>query len=192
MQRRRWLMTLLSCACPAGFVRAQDSTFTKDVLAQSLQQLRPLLGNPRLVGEHRLTYWGFEVYHARLWASNATFSPLDWATQRLVLELRYLRDFQGREIAQRSIDEIQSQRPLSAEQASTWRQSLLALLPNVRKGEILTGAYLPDSGAQFWHQGQALGEIRDTEFARRFFGIWLSPQSSQPVLRQQLLAGAAL
>jgi len=192
MQRRRWLMTLLSCACPAGFVRAQDSTSHKELLAQTLQQLRPLLGNPRLVGEHRLTYWGFEVYHARLWANSATFSPTDWATQRLVLELRYLRDFQGRDIAQRSIEEIQSQRGLSAEQTTAWRQSLLALMPNVRKGETLTSAYLPESGAQFWHQGQALGVIQDTEFARRFFGIWLSPQSSQPVLRQQLLAGAAL
>jgi hypothetical protein len=192
MQRRRWLMALLSCACAAGFARAQDSASSKELLAQTLQQLRPLLGNPRLVGEHRLTYWGFEVYHARLWANSAAFSPADWASQRLVLELRYLRDFQGLDIAQRSITEIQNQGPLSAERSAAWRQSLQLLMPNIRKGETLTGAYLPESGAQFWHQGQALGEIRDTEFARRFFGIWLSPQSSQPVLRQQLLAGASL
>ena len=65
------------------------------------------------------------------------------------------------------------------------------LLPNVRSGEVITGIYLPESGAQFLHQGKAVGEIRELEFARRFFGIWLSPQTSQPQLRQQLLAGAS-
>jgi hypothetical protein len=35
--------------------------------------------------------------------------------------------------------------------------------------------------------GQPLGEIRDAEFARRFFAIWLSPQTSEPKLRLALL-----
>jgi hypothetical protein len=170
---------------------AQDNPAYKELIAQALQRLRPLLGNPRLVGDYRFTYWGFDVYHASLWASSTAFAPLDWATQRLVLELRYLRDFQGRDIAQRSIAEMQGQSPLNAEQSAAWRQSLQALLPNVRSGETLTGVYLPEAGAQFLHQGKPLGDIREPEFARRFFGIWLSPQTSQPQLRQQLLAGSS-
>jgi hypothetical protein len=31
------------------------------------------------------------------------------------------------------------------------------------------------------------GDIRDAEFARLFFGIWLSPRSSEPAMRQALL-----
>lgn len=190
MHRRSWLISALPLvsAWPA---LAQDNPANKELIAQALQRLRPLLGNPRLVGDYRLTYWGFEVYHASLWASSAEFPPADWATQRLALELRYLRDFQGRDIAQRSIAEMQGQRPLSAEQSATWLQHLLALLPNVRSGETLTGVYLPESGVQFLHQGKPVGEIREPEFARRFFGIWLSPHTSQPQLRQQLLAGAS-
>ncbi len=191
MQRRAWLMAALPVACGLGSAFAQDKPGGKEWIAQTLQRLRPLLGNPRLVGEHRLTYWGFDVYHASLWASSATFAPADWPTQRLALELRYLRDFQGRDIAQRSITEIHGQGALSPEQSATWLQSLQTLLPNVRSGETLTGIYLPEAGAQFLHQGKPLGEIRETEFARRFFGIWLAPQTSQPQLRQQLLAGAA-
>ena len=34
------------------------------------------------------------------------------------------------------------------------------------------------------------GDIRDVEFARLFFGIWLLPDTSEPRLRQALLAQA--
>jgi hypothetical protein len=34
--------------------------------------------------------------------------------------------------------------------------------------------------------GQFRGELRDADFTRRFFGIWLAPESSQPALRDAL------
>jgi hypothetical protein len=142
-----------------------------------------------LVGQQRFTYWGFEVYDASLWAS-ATFVAEDWATQLLVLELRYLRDFKSADIAQRSIDEMQGQRALSATQQSNWSATLQALIPNVRAGERITGIYTPNKGMQLLHQDRVLGELRDPELAQRFLGIWLAPETSQRKLRQQLLAGA--
>ena len=151
--------------------------------------LQAALRTPRLVGQHRFTYWGFEVYDASLWAS-APFAALDWAKQMLVLELRYLRDFKGADIAQRSIDEMQGQRPLSAAQLQSWSATLQALIPNVLAGEQITGIYTPDKGMQLLHQDRVLGELRDPELAQRFLGIWLAPETSQRKLRQQLLAGA--
>lgn len=35
---------------------------------------------------------------------------------------------------------------------------------------------------------KVVGEVADPEFARLFFGIWLSPNTSEPALRQALLA----
>lgn len=63
-----------------------------------------------------------------------------------------------------------------------------AVFPDVKAGERLTGVNLPGVGAQFRAKGRVLGEIRDPEFAKLFFGIWLSPQSSEPRMRQSLLA----
>jgi hypothetical protein len=162
---------------------------TKREQLQPTPQLRNVLRTPRLVGQQRFTYWGFEVYDASLWAS-APFAPDDWAKQLLVLELRYLRDFKGADIAQRSIDEMQGQRPLSTTQQNNWLATLQAFIPDVRAGEHITGIYTPDKGMQLLHQDRLLGEMRDTEFAQRFLGIWLAPETSQRKLRQQLLAGA--
>ena len=53
-------------------------------------------------------------------------------------------------------------------------------------------APVPGTGAVFWSNGRMLGEVRDPVFARLFFGIWLSTQTSEPQLRRALLAQAAV
>ncbi|NDF45712.1 MAG: hypothetical protein EB125_08480 [Betaproteobacteria bacterium] len=155
------------------------------------QHLRPFLGNPRLVGQDTYTYWGFDVYHASLWAGPQALPPEQWQSHRLALELRYLRQFSGKDIAQRSIDEMQAQSPLPPSQAQAWLQQLQGIFPNVRKGDRLTGVYLPDKGATFLLDQAPLGGIQDLELAQRFFAIWLSPKTSAPALRQKLLANAS-
>jgi hypothetical protein len=192
MTTRRTALTLGWHMALAGTGLWQTSVAHAEIAREQLQptpQLRNALRTPRLVGQQRFTYWGFEVYDASLWAST-TFVAEDWATQLLVLELRYLRDFKGADIAQRSIDEMQGQRALSATQQSNWSATLQALIPNVRAGERITGIYTPNKGMQLLHQDRMLGELRDPELAQRFLGIWLAPETSQRKLRQQLLAGA--
>ncbi len=182
---------LVCCAgglTAAAHANLKDSTKPNSAAAPSAVRTF-FRGTPRLIGQHRFTYWGFEVYDASLWGSTA-FAPQDWAKQSLVLELRYLRDFKGADIAQRSIDEMQGQRVLSTAQKQTWASVLLSLIPNVRNGERLTGIYTPDKGMQLLHQDRLLGEVTDVDLAQRFFGIWLAPETSQRQLRQQLLAGA--
>ena len=180
--------------CCAGGLTAtahanlEDNTKSNSAAAPSAARAF-FRGTPRLIGQHRFTYWGFEVYDASLWGSTA-FAPQDWAKQSLVLELRYLRDFKGADIAQRSIDEMQGQRVLTDAQKQTWAGVLQSLIPNVRSGERLTGIYTPNKGMQLLHQDRLLGEVTDVDLAQRFFGIWLAPETSQRQLRQQLLAGA--
>lgn len=192
MTTRRAALTLGLRTALAGAAVWQMGVAQADVNrvpSQPRLTLQAALRTPRLVGQHRFTYWGFEVYDASLWAS-APFAAQDWAKQILALELRYLRDFKGTDIAQRSIDEIQGQRPLSVSQLQNWSATLQALIPNVRAGEQITGIYTPDKGMQLLHQDRVLGELRDPELAQRFLGIWLATETSQRKLRQQLLAGA--
>ncbi len=64
------------------------------------------------------------------------------------------------------------------------------VFPDVEPGDRLLGVHRPGEGVAFFYNGQLRGEIRDPEFARLFFGIWLSPRSSEPAMRQALLGSA--
>lgn len=152
-------------------------------------ELKELLPRNQLVGKGRLTYWGFQVYDARLWAAPG-FKPGDLVSQAFALELDYLRDFTGADIAERSIVEMRRSADISNAQANAWIADMQRVIPDVKKGDRIMGIHRPDSGVSFLVNGKSSGEIRDAVFAKLFFGIWLSPKTSEPKLRSALLAGA--
>lgn len=153
-------------------------------------EAHPLLPGSQLQGEATLRYWGLRIYHARLWSRpDARTEPR--ATTRLeaplVLELQYQRDLSGQAIAERSLQEMRRAPDFPETQAERWLLQLKRLLPDVRSGDRLTGHLQPGQGVQFWHNERLLGQVQDAEFARRFFGIWLSPYTSEPAMRLALL-----
>lgn len=140
-------------------------------------------------GRHRFRFWTFDVYEAVLRAGPG-FEPQSWSKHPLALSLTYARDFRGSDIARRSVEEIERQSPLGDALRQRWQVQLAALLPDVRAGDALVGAYRPDQGLQFWRRRETwqwLGELGDVDLSRRFMGIWLSPQTSEPAMRQALL-----
>lgn len=141
------------------------------------------------MGTARLSVLGFQVYDARLWVSPG-FAGDDYAAHAFALELAYLRDFDGADIAARSLKEMRGIGPFNAEQGARWLAQMKAIFPDVRKGDRLTGLYQPGVGVSFLYNDRPAGEVRDADFARLFMGIWLSPRTSEPGLRDKLLAGA--
>lgn len=142
------------------------------------------------LGSARLSVWGFKVYDASLFVAPG-FRAEDYARHAFALELRYLRDFRNEDIARRSIEEMRRVGSFSEAQAAQWMAAMRQAFPNVRAGERITGVHKPggaDAGVRFLTNGKITGEIRDAEFARLFFGIWLAPQTSEPAMRQELLS----
>lgn len=189
----RLLLLLAASALYTGAALAQapaaDAPGT--VLSADIrQEVKAALPQARLIGKARLTVWGFQVYDARLWAPPG-FGAASYMRVPLALELDYLRGFTAAEVADRSIKEMRRSAAISDEQASQWKADLLRVIPDVRKGDRILGVYQPGVGASFWFNGKSTGEVKDAEFARLFFGIWLSPNTSEPQLREALLAGAA-
>ena len=154
--------------------------------AAELPSAIPLSG-VRLVGQGVLRFLGFEIYRARLWVQPG-FDAGNYGAQPLALELTYHRDFSAEAIAKRSIEEMRRVGSFTAEQATRWQQALQAALPDVKSGDRLLGIHQPGVGSVFKMAGRVVGEVPDAEFSRLFFGIWLSPQTSEPGLRQDLLA----
>ena len=143
----------------------------------------------RLQGQGRLTFLGLNVYSAKLWVL-AGFKPDEFTHQPLVLELEYARSLTGRLIAERSLVEMKRAGDVPETRARPWLAAMSQAFPDVVKGDRLSGLYQPDEGMRFFCNGKPCGEVRDAMFAQRFIGIWLSPHTSEPQLRQALLGAA--
>jgi hypothetical protein len=48
-----------------------------------------------------------------------------------------------------------------------------------------------DGSASFTLNGKLIGEVKDSLFNRLFFGIWLSPRTSEPQMRLKLIGEAS-
>jgi Chalcone isomerase-like len=149
-------------------------------------ELSAYLSDARSIGSGRLKMFGFQIYDARLWAE-ADFVPTAYEESRFALEITYLRSFDNRAVADRSIKEMRKLAKPSEAQQAQWLEKMYAIFPDIAKGDRLVGIHQPGVGAVFSFNGKPIGEIKDPEFARLFFGIWLSPQTSAPEMRRELL-----
>ena len=156
-------------------------------LSGAAQALEATLPGAQPTEPVRMRVWGFEVYDAKLW-TRPGFVPAQYARHPFALELQYLRSLKGDAIAQRSLDEMKRQGPISEAQGQSWLQAMRALFPDVQKGDRITGVHKPEQGAEFWVNDRLVGQVSDPQFAQLFFGIWLSPQTSAPDVRKALLA----
>jgi len=140
-----------------------------------------------LVGEGRLKVMFWAVYDARLFA---TTGRLD-RDAPFALEIDYLRDVDGADIADASVEEIATQGGHDAATLARWRKTLTAIFPDVTADTVLTGVR-DARGHTLLFDGEALlGAVDDPAFTRAFFDIWLGERTSRPALRERLLAGHA-
>ena len=146
--------------------------------------------NKQVMGSARLKVWGFDIYDMRLKAGPG-FDAARFADGPLALELSYLRNLKGADIAERSLDEMRNLETIAPAQAEAWLAAMRDLFPDVKKGDRLAGVHQPGRGALFFMNDRLLGEVADERFSRLFFGIWLSPKTSQPAMRETLLQGLA-
>lgn len=144
------------------------------------------LPGARLQGSGRLTFFGLHVYDARLWVRDGFEAPR-FESVPFALELEYARTLYGRLIAQRSLEEMKRGGAIDDPRAQRWLAEMNRTFPDVAKDDRLTGVHRPGESARFFVNGTLRAEWHDTELARRFFAIWLGPQTSEPALRAALL-----
>lgn len=130
-----------------------------------------------------MRWFGLALYDATLWVPGPRWQ---W-DQPFALDIRYARSFAGARLADTSVDEMRRLGFADEERLRRWGDAMARVFPDVRKGDRITGVYRPDEGAEFFHNGRSTGAIRDPEFARCFFSIWLDARTREPKLRAALL-----
>lgn len=141
---------------------------------------------PHLQGQYSFRFFGLAIYQAQLWV-DGSINPSQYQQSPLALQLLYERSLYGKEIAKRSLEEIKRQGDVSNEQAQQWLDQMNMIFPNVKANDHITGIYQPGQNAVFFLNQKFLGQFNDKELSKRFFGIWLSPQTSEPKMRMHLL-----
>jgi hypothetical protein len=185
---RRHCLTMLASALLAGGVTSACAQASAQAAALP-PELHSELPGARWRGTGVMRFFGLHIYDARLWSAAPVAG--DGADQPLALELIYARALVGEQIASRSLQEMARIGTFSDEQSARWLQAMTRLFPDVRGGDRLTGVQRPGQAARFFLNGVLRGEVPDADFTRLFFGIWLSPRTSEPRLRAQLLGGTS-
>jgi hypothetical protein len=139
--------------------------------------------NPKMVGEARLKIMFWNIYDAKLSAGNGLWN----AETPFALSLTYLRDFDGEEIASRSVDEMRDIGYKDEVLLAKWYEQMREVFPNIKEGENITGVMDENKNTHFYHEGELIGSIDDKSFTQSFFGIWLNEKTSEPKMRKQLL-----
>lgn len=139
--------------------------------------------NPGVVGTAKFEFIFWDVYIATLYAPSGNFD----SDKPFALSLKYLRDFEGSAIAERSVKEMQHQGFDDQTKSVEWEKAMLDMFPNVKKGQTIIGIADASGHAHFYLEQRPLGVIADAEFTQRFFDIWLNEKTSESKLREKLL-----
>jgi hypothetical protein len=137
-----------------------------------------------------MRYLLWDVFDAALWVPPG-FAVKQFVEHPFALELRYLRKFSGAELVASSLQEMRRVRALDPAKEASWSAAMRSAFPDVEPGDRITGVHRPGVGARFFVNGRLQAVVDDPDFSRAFFGIWLSPDTSEPRLRNALLQGGA-
>jgi hypothetical protein len=151
--------------------------------AHAKESLDPYVKGLQLQGQGRMTFWGFDVYDARLYVGDQR------GQTGFALDLNYLRSLKGSDITKRTIEEMQ-RLGVGEANRSAWGKKLDGIFPDVVSGSSLTAIHVPGRGTVFLHNGKSVGEIAGDDFAKAFFSIWLDPKTAAPKLRTALIGQA--
>lgn len=172
---QRWFYMLIALVVLGKTYACDEASLPQEVNAS--------LTEAQCVGSAMFTYVFWDVYEASLFAPNGKYT----GKTPFALSLVYQRTLKGKRIAQRSMEEIKKQGPFTDSKGQVWLSQMEALFPDVSKGDVITGVANKAGYSEFYLNGELLGLVNDVEFTERFFGIWLSENTSEPELRSALL-----
>lgn len=138
---------------------------------------------PKPVGEASLSKLFIHVYDVAFWSDSQS-----WKRAPYALSIVYDMDFSPDELADRTRKEMANVSDLPPETLTKYADLLRDIYPPVKAGDRITALQKDAGTTVFYHNGKQSGTVKDAGFAAPFFGIWLSPGSSEPDMQKKLIA----
>jgi hypothetical protein len=142
------------------------------------------------VGSGELSWFGLEVYEARLHSATPEFQGLDGLAP-VALEITYLRNISSKRLVETTAKEWRRLRSDLAlpgdERVQPWLDAVAEIWPDVTPGDRIIARVEPGGPTFFYGNDGLLGIIDDPAFGPAFLGIWLHPESRDASLRAALL-----
>lgn len=171
---KKLILALVLSASLAGIAGAMSKPSELNGLVQAREPY----------GRSALTWLFLKAYDVALW----TDAPRWSMDSTFALTIQYNMSFTSEEIVERTLDEMRRVSPqLGASDVARFAAPLARVLPAVKSGDRLSAVHVPGRPVQFFLNGRGTGQVEDPGFADPFFGIWLSPRSSEPGIRRELL-----
>jgi hypothetical protein len=146
-----------------------------------------------VVGEAKLSWFVFDIYQSRLRTPDGRYlQSQDIPPHSLVLEIHYLRDITRQQLLEATDEQWQALN-LNQQMRAEWLAELAVVFPDISSGDRL--AYKTDGQeGQFYYavgpDWKPIGVIDDHKLNNAFLSIWLSPDTSYPDLRRDLIGYA--
>jgi Chalcone isomerase-like len=151
--------------------------------AISMDIITKHIPDAKVVGTGILSLAFWDIYNATLYAPDAKINK----TKPYALSIKYMREIEGRDIADRSVQEIRKQGFTDEFKLAAWNSQMKSIFPNVEDGTVLSAVFFPGDKTIFYQGEKQIGLIKDPEFTSWFSNIWLGEKTSEPILRRRLL-----
>lgn len=140
------------------------------------------LQNPERLGSVTIRYLGVAMYDAELFTPSG--SDFRWQAP-MALRLTYRRGFSADQLTDATMQEIIR---ISGNRSddTRLRADLAACYSDVRKGDRITATSTGPDTLAIWLNGRKVCALAITGIQKRFFGIWLAPESRVARLGPQL------
>lgn len=139
-----------------------------------------------LIGQGVFSWSVFRWYEIRLFAGDLPFDP----AQVFALHLTYLRNVSAGQLVDASVAEMMRLAGPSAQVVAAWRAALVRVIPDVGRGDRLTGLFGRAEEVAFFLNDGPLEVVMEPGFRAAFASIWMSTDCRDPALRAQLLGVA--
>jgi hypothetical protein len=145
-------------------------------------------GNLPLRSAGKKDWWKFSIYDAGLYTARGVSKENVLSDIPKKLVLRYRRSIAGEKIVEASENKIATNPEVDFGAIRDRMNYLHSLYRSVKKGDEYALVYEPGRGTQLYLNGEKQGDvIPGADFAKAYFGIWLSKHVVCRKLRWELL-----